>query len=182
MPRRASVPGQGAAFVTAQTSLYIPGFDPQPIIATPAGTDDQGHTTWLLSPGPVTDAADSGFSGTVTLVEGQNFASVGFVNEGVTLDIACTLSGDQATCSQPSQPDAGVESDTVSFITVQLAAAATPAPSGSQPAATSKGSTSASVTKSGPSPTTSTNFAHLTTPGMVGALGSVVMVFFAVTL
>lgn len=49
----------------AQTSLFIPGFDPQPISADILGVDAQGRTTWALHKGAPTDTFDdSGFVGT----------------------------------------------------------------------------------------------------------------------
>ena len=51
--------------VTAQsTSLYIPGFDPQPISADIVGVDSSGHTTWDLTPLQATDDSEVGFAGT----------------------------------------------------------------------------------------------------------------------
>lgn len=37
--------------VAAQTTLYIPGADPQPITASVLGVGSGGETTWLLGPG-----------------------------------------------------------------------------------------------------------------------------------
>lgn len=51
--------------VTAQKSLFIPGFDPQPISADVAGVDQEGRTTWILQPGVFSGSFDdSGFIGT----------------------------------------------------------------------------------------------------------------------
>lgn len=55
-----------ALVVTAQaTSLYIPGFDPQPVtILSELGVGADGATTWLVAPGtPSGDFQDSGFFG-----------------------------------------------------------------------------------------------------------------------
>lgn len=46
--------------VTAQTSLYIPGFDPQPISADIMGVDSEGRTTWALHKGAATGTTDDG--------------------------------------------------------------------------------------------------------------------------
>lgn len=35
----------------AETTLYIPGFDPQAITANNIGTDASGHTTWVIGSG-----------------------------------------------------------------------------------------------------------------------------------
>lgn len=52
--------------VAAQTSLFIPGFDPQPISADILGVDSESRTTWALHKGAVTGTFedDSGFIGT----------------------------------------------------------------------------------------------------------------------
>ncbi|KAG5718968.1 hypothetical protein E4T56_gene103, partial [Termitomyces sp. T112] len=64
----------------AQTSLYIPGFDPQPISADILGVDAQGRTTWALHQGALTDTFEEGsFPGTATLVEGTNDVSMTYV-------------------------------------------------------------------------------------------------------
>lgn len=49
----------------AQTSLFIPGFDPQPISASVAGVGPDGRTTWVLQPGVKSGSFDDiGFVGT----------------------------------------------------------------------------------------------------------------------
>ncbi len=47
-----------------QTSLYIPGFDPQPVTANELGVGADGETTWLIAPGVTSGSfEDSGFFG-----------------------------------------------------------------------------------------------------------------------
>lgn len=49
---------------TALTSLYIPGFDPQPVTADELGVGSDGQTTWLIAPGVSSGTLDdSGFYG-----------------------------------------------------------------------------------------------------------------------
>lgn len=51
--------------VAAQTSLYIPGFDPQPVSANVLGVGSDGRTTWQIQPGqPSGTLSDVGFIGT----------------------------------------------------------------------------------------------------------------------
>ena len=44
--------------VSADTSLFIPGFDPQPLSVENLGTDGQGRTTWEILPGTPTGNSD----------------------------------------------------------------------------------------------------------------------------
>lgn len=47
------------------TALYIPGFDPQPLIADVGGVGSGDHTTWLIHAGKPTGTEDpSDFQGT----------------------------------------------------------------------------------------------------------------------
>ena len=49
----------------AQTSLFIPGFDAQPVSANIIGVGSDGRTTWELKPGVTSGSFDdSGFAGT----------------------------------------------------------------------------------------------------------------------
>jgi hypothetical protein len=51
--------------VAAQTSLYVPGFDPQEISISVGGTDAEGRTTYILAPGQATGTDDDNiFPGT----------------------------------------------------------------------------------------------------------------------
>ncbi|RDB22195.1 hypothetical protein Hypma_010690 [Hypsizygus marmoreus] len=110
----------GSAF--AQTSLYIPGFDPQPISADNLGVDAQGRTTWALHQGALTGTFDdSGFVGTATLVEGPNDVSFTYVPPGgeFTVGRECSLSGVLAICSATISGEAITETETASLIEVQ---------------------------------------------------------------
>jgi hypothetical protein len=55
--------------VSADTSLFIPGFDPQPLSVENLGTDGQGRTTWEILPGiPTGTFEEVPFVGTGTQV------------------------------------------------------------------------------------------------------------------
>ncbi|KAG5335212.1 hypothetical protein J132_09646 [Termitomyces sp. J132] len=106
----------------AQTSLYIPGFDPQPISADILGVDAQGRTTWALHQGALTDTFEEGsFPGTATLVEGTNDVSMTYVAPSglFTMGTECTLSDGLAICSATVSGEPVTETDTVNFIDVQ---------------------------------------------------------------
>ncbi|KAF5377067.1 hypothetical protein D9757_007692 [Collybiopsis confluens] len=103
------------------TSLYIPGFDSQPIDASMAGVDSSGQTTWLLSPGPVTADEDSGFVGTVTLVEGSDSAHLTYAGPDVSLGIDCALASGLAVCSGSADGTVATETETIVSIAVALA-------------------------------------------------------------
>ncbi|KZT27903.1 hypothetical protein NEOLEDRAFT_1130398 [Neolentinus lepideus HHB14362 ss-1] len=53
-----------ALSVQAQTSLYIPGFDDQPLSASLIGVGSDDRTTWAIMSGAVTGTVDDAFDGT----------------------------------------------------------------------------------------------------------------------
>ncbi|KAF9014123.1 hypothetical protein BDQ17DRAFT_1342118 [Cyathus striatus] len=54
------------ALGNAQTSLYVPGFEPQPVSADNIGVGSDGRTTWVIHEGEATDTSSySYFVGTV---------------------------------------------------------------------------------------------------------------------
>ncbi|KAN0135129.1 hypothetical protein V8E53_007020 [Lactarius tabidus] len=88
--------------VRADTSLFIPGFDPQPLSVGDLGTDGQGRTTWEIVPGSLTGTfTEPAFIGTATLVEGPNDAHLVYNNPeiSVTLDIQCGINNGNAACT-----------------------------------------------------------------------------------
>ncbi|KAF9075193.1 hypothetical protein BDP27DRAFT_1315659 [Rhodocollybia butyracea] len=144
----------GLQSVVAQsTSLYVPGFDPQPIDANIIGTAD-GSTTWALSPGSATDG-DQGFVGTVTLVEGTAGAHLTYEDtlDSLTMGYDCTFSSGLAVCSGAANGASFTETETISSFAVALgtgtAAGASPTPTNSGSSQTSAGSSSAASTGSG---------------------------------
>jgi len=137
-------------------SLYLPGFDPQPLTASVIGVDSNGDTTYLIQAGTPTGDEDPSDQPPFTLVEGAS--NVGYtivVPDAGTVAESCTFIGNgQANCvlsmTGSGVNDEGVftTTDTVSSIAVQGgegggggnggssnsgggAASVTPAPSGS---------------------------------------------------
>ncbi|EMD38146.1 hypothetical protein CERSUDRAFT_82383 [Gelatoporia subvermispora B] len=88
--------------VTAQTSLYVPGFDPQPITADLLGVGPDGQTTWLIAPG-VSSAGldDNGFDGPATLIEDSNEAHLIYIDptQGIDMYEDCVISDGIAACT-----------------------------------------------------------------------------------
>ena len=48
----------GSVALAQVTSLFIPGFDPQPLSAVPLGVDTEGRTTYEIKPGAQTDTSE----------------------------------------------------------------------------------------------------------------------------
>jgi len=175
------------ASALAQTSLYIPGFDPQPISADILGVDSQGRTSWALHPGTQTDTAeDPGFVGTATLVEGPTDVSFTYAYSGLTIGLECSLSSDLAICSSTSGTVVLTESETASRMVVQVGTTASPAPTGSdpsptpgssQPSQSSQPSRTSGNTSSAPNPTSSTSSAQMLTPYFVHLFISTLLLF-----
>ncbi|KAG5644044.1 hypothetical protein DXG03_009196 [Asterophora parasitica] len=145
-----------AGSALAQTSLFIPGFDPQPISADILGVDGQGRTTWALHQGAVTNSAQEGsFPGTgksnnlvgplATLVEGANDVSFTYVppNNAFTLGQQCSLSGGLAICSATISGQVVTETETANPILVQVGTTA--------PLSTATGTAAASTATGTPS-------------------------------
>jgi len=164
-----------------QLSLYIPGFDPQPISAIELGAGSDGRTTWLIEPGSPTGTFTApDFLGTATLIAGPNDAHIIMSVDGLSADEQCRISGGLADCTvvivQDGVTSTDVDQETVSPFVVQGGTAApaptsgpglgtsapgspTSAPSGgssvSAPPNTSSGGSSS--TSGAPSPSQSTN-------------------------
>ena len=117
--------GTGLPVVRADTSLFIPGFDSQPLSVGDLGTDGQGRTTWEIVPGtPTGTFSEPAFIGTgappffcfppvvaqclthepATLVEGPNDAHLVYNNAelSITMDVQCGISGGNAVCTGDS--------------------------------------------------------------------------------
>ncbi|KAF8077599.1 hypothetical protein FPV67DRAFT_1662415 [Lyophyllum atratum] len=179
-----SVPWTLAFFVgsaLAQTSLYIPGLDPQPLIADILGVDGQGRTTWALHQGALTDPADGGLPGTATLVEGANDVSFTYVPPGgaFTIGRECSLSGNLAICSATVSGEAVTETETADRILVQAGTTAAPSTptnkadttTGSPSQPTSKPNSPAQTsekTSSAPNPTNTANSGNTLAPLLSG--------------
>ncbi|TCD67298.1 hypothetical protein EIP91_000321 [Steccherinum ochraceum] len=143
----------GAALgAVAQTSLYIPGFDPQPVSANMLGVGSDGRTTWQIAPGTASGSlSDNGFVGTATLIEGPNDAQLFLSNDLEFISESCTINNGLADCTvvaaiQGTSTTDSVQ-ETASPFPVQVGSQAATTPT--QPAAGSSPSAPAS-TPTGP--------------------------------
>ncbi|GJE87048.1 hypothetical protein PsYK624_031310 [Phanerochaete sordida] len=161
-----------AAAVTgalAQTTLYIPDTDPQPLSADVLGVGPNGETTYLLHPGVQSTFADDdvGLPGPATLIEGPTEVKLIYNDPSGELDLNadCTIDGTNANCVAVAVV-AGVTTtetlaETVSGFEVQggstIAGGAAPTPASgasgasgptSAPSAGSSGANAASQTAS----------------------------------
>ncbi|KAJ3493374.1 hypothetical protein NLJ89_g11034 [Agrocybe chaxingu] len=107
------------------TSLYIPGFDPQPISASVVGVGADGRTTWALRKGQP-DATDTSsypdFFGTATLVQGPNDASLTYADSRAQFTIGqiCSFSENTlAICTIVAQGSTATQTDVVTHYPVQ---------------------------------------------------------------
>lgn len=171
-----------AGSALAQTSLFIPGFDPQPISADILGVDAQGRTTWALHQGAMTGTfSEGGIPGTATLVEGANDVSFTYVppDGSFTMGRECSLSGNLAICSATVSGQAVTETETADRLLVQAGTTAPPStPTGnavtttggpSQPTSTPTNPAQTSgKTSSAPSSTNSPNSGNNFTPLLSG--------------
>ncbi|KAK0211210.1 hypothetical protein DFS33DRAFT_1407790 [Desarmillaria ectypa] len=111
-----------------QTSLYVPGFDSQPLSVEVAGVGN-GHTTFVIQ--PASDATDNGFVGTATLVEGSDYASLTYVapdpSAGITVGYECSIAAGVAVCSGVADGVTILETETVSAFSVEGGATSTAA-------------------------------------------------------
>ncbi|KAF5369179.1 hypothetical protein D9615_009987 [Tricholomella constricta] len=122
-------PDAAAAEAQMTTSLYIPGFEPQPVSADILGVGGDGRTTWVLRQGKATistngHASDrSGTFGTATLVEGPNDASLTYANSvaSFTIGQACTFSEGFAICTLVGGGSTAVQTEMTSHVPVQVA-------------------------------------------------------------
>lgn len=149
-------------FTAAQTSLYLPDFDPQPVTADELGVGPDGQTTWLIAPGVSSAGLDDwGFYGPATLVEGPSEAHLIYIDNsiGVSLQEDCTISNGIAACTAVDAdllPGGPTETDfiteTASPMEVQGGGAAMIVTAGSQPTPSSQASSGLTPT-SGPAAT-----------------------------
>ncbi|KAF8585838.1 hypothetical protein K439DRAFT_1615624 [Ramaria rubella] len=120
--------------VAADTSLWIPDTDPQPISASVLGVGNDGRTTWQIQQGSATGTTtdiDASFTGTATLIEGPSNALLSLAltaepaDGGVTVavDISCTINSSVAVCigtnSEAGLVSTETETETVSPFLVQ---------------------------------------------------------------
>ncbi|KAI0780529.1 hypothetical protein BD413DRAFT_607818 [Trametes elegans] len=92
-----------ASLAAAQTSLYIPGFDPQAITADVEGVDAQGRTTWRIGPGVTSGTYDdaAGIIGSATLVADATEAHLVWQNSlaGMSLSEDCAINNGVGVCT-----------------------------------------------------------------------------------
>ncbi|KAH9981022.1 hypothetical protein BGW80DRAFT_1267886 [Lactifluus volemus] len=91
-----------AQCVSADTSLFISGFDPQPLSVNNLGVDKQGRTTWEIAQGSPTGTFNQvPFTGTATLFEGPTDPHLAYVNlqQSLTLDFQCGISDRITACT-----------------------------------------------------------------------------------
>ncbi|KAH9852725.1 hypothetical protein C2E23DRAFT_859723 [Lenzites betulinus] len=154
-----------AALAAAQTSLYIPGFDPQPITADIEGVDAQGRTTWRLGPAGPSGVLEQpgGLVGSATLVADATEAHLVYALTGdvpVSLREDCVIADGIAACSGVASMAGTANSifitETASPFEVEGAAA----------------SVTASASDSGPQPTASDSATQPTASGASATSGS----------
>ncbi|KAF5373739.1 hypothetical protein D9758_000911 [Tetrapyrgos nigripes] len=156
------VAGLQTAF--AQVSLYVPGFDPQPLSAVAIGVDSQGQTTWELSPGSLTNSdEDIGLVGTATLVEGSQGASLNYVFTDLSLTVgaSCTFAGDQAICTAAADGTTITTTEAASKFVVQAVTTGIPA----APSESQNGDSASSPTSGSPAQNSQSGSASSPTSG-----------------
>ncbi|KIJ29325.1 hypothetical protein M422DRAFT_269277 [Sphaerobolus stellatus SS14] len=171
------------------TTLYIPGFDPQPVNIEILGTGSDGLTTYQV------EAPSQGADGqvlTFTLAEGASTAAYTAVMSAAdasqteidTLEASCDIANGEAVCNDAlvavvngaTSTSVDVETEAASGITVQLvntgsaASASTTSPTSTQSSTTSTtGTTNTALsTKSSATGTNTTPAPGATTPTTTG--------------
>ncbi|TFY69959.1 hypothetical protein EVG20_g2921 [Dentipellis fragilis] len=94
-------------YVYADTSLWIPGFDPQPLSVVILGADANQHTTWEILPGSLTGTfSQPTFIGTAIMIQGPQDAHVTWQGDGdlagQSFEITCSVTGIVADCTAPN--------------------------------------------------------------------------------
>ncbi|KAI0362546.1 hypothetical protein OH77DRAFT_1388589, partial [Trametes cingulata] len=124
---------------TAQTSLYIPGFDPQAITADVEGVDAQGRTTWRIGPGVTSGTYEdpAGIIGSATLVADATEAHLVWQNgiASISLSEDCVIANGAAVCSGVASAagtaESFVQTESAVPFEVQAGGAGAAAPTGS---------------------------------------------------
>ncbi|KIM48644.1 hypothetical protein M413DRAFT_82803 [Hebeloma cylindrosporum] len=165
--------GNGAQ-AQRSTSLYIPGFDPQPVSADVIGVGSDGRTTWALhkgKPDPTDTSSYPDFVGTATLVEGPDDAFMTYANSAAqfTIGAGCTFSESTlAICTLVAQSSTATQTEHISRLAIQGGATVSrnPSPTSLSTISSSPGgyaSTSALPSLNAASPATSTSSARCKT-------------------
>ncbi|KAI1794725.1 hypothetical protein LXA43DRAFT_996324 [Ganoderma leucocontextum] len=142
-----------ASLAAAQTTLYIPGFDPQAITADNIGTDGSGHTTWRLGPGVTSGTYEDppGIVHSATLVAGATDAHLVYDDPTLSLSLSedCAVNSGLAVCTVVASAEgslqSGVVTETATGFVVQ-GNAASPTASGTGAASTSSPTAGSSAT------------------------------------
>ncbi|KII92960.1 hypothetical protein PLICRDRAFT_696217 [Plicaturopsis crispa FD-325 SS-3] len=168
----------GTSCSTAQVSLYIPGFDEQPLSVNVLGVGSDGQTTYEILPGTATGTFDEvPFFGTATLVEGATAASLTMNIPEATLSLGfnCGIANGLAVCTAVAgSTTTDVETETVSSFIVQGGATVSGSASSTGATATatataSGGSTATTAGASGFSTTKGTASSGSASPTSSGA-------------
>ncbi|KAI0069835.1 hypothetical protein K474DRAFT_1680627 [Panus rudis PR-1116 ss-1] len=160
-------------YTTAQTSLFIPGFDPQPLSVSQVGAGSDGKTTFAIVPGtPSGTLQDIGLIGTATLIVSPSQAEVIYDAGVVSLTENCAINGDTADCSVVGVADGTtttfVTTETITPFEVQ-GAGGDSVPASVTPAPTSSGTGASSTQASGFSTTISQSSSSSSNTGSVAA-------------
>ncbi|KAF8838347.1 hypothetical protein BDN67DRAFT_971700 [Paxillus ammoniavirescens] len=167
----------------ADVSLFMPGFDPQPISVNILGVGADGETTYQVLPGEPTGTwigQDPAFIGTGILVEGASNAMFSYANAEIALSYveSCTIVNGIATCDNinPGQTTF-VDEEVATPMLVQGGGTATPVPTDTfgsgVPAQTTAqpGSTAGATPFQSNSPSPSANSGVRSLPPMAGLAG-----------
>jgi len=101
--------------VSAETTLYIPGADEQPLSVQQLGTDGHGRTSWLVGPEtPTGTFVDPIAKFTATLVEGPSDAVLlASVPGGPAFSYSCAIAGSRANCQLVAEDPVSTETTSV---------------------------------------------------------------------
>jgi len=101
--------------VSADTTLYIPGADEQPLSVQQLGIDGNGRTSWVIGPGtPTGTFTDPNVQFTATLVEGPSDAILrGSIPGGPAFSYSCAIAGSQASCQLIASDETLIETTTI---------------------------------------------------------------------
>ncbi|KAH9917455.1 uncharacterized protein B0H18DRAFT_1034777 [Fomitopsis serialis] len=93
-----------ARHVSALTTMFIPGFDPQPVTVNLLGSQG-GLTSYVIAPGASSagmDTDDSELFGPATLVLGASTAALTYIDEniGIAAYESCQLSDGETVCEE----------------------------------------------------------------------------------
>jgi len=145
--------------VVADTSLYIPGFNEQPISVTDIGVDSNGRTTWLLVPGKQTGTVEPiPYSLTATMIQGPSDAILHASFPQIEVSLSCALNSGTADCAgqirQPGMTITTTLRESMKPYLVQGGGSGGGSPPGPTPAPTQGGSNSGTGSDNGSSSTT----------------------------